>query len=113
MGQEIRQGSPSSVPWTNSPQVPGNATRTALCAGGFGGAIPLVCRCMSRVHLIVLPSREMGQGARRAKAVFLDSVRQILRAMPWGVNANQGAVRVRREQWFALPVSSSIIAENP
>src|SRR5262249_20731448 len=71
MGQEIRQGSPSSVPWTNSPQVPGNATRTALCAGGSGAAISLVCRCMSRVCLTVLHSREGGLRARCAKTVFL------------------------------------------
>src|SRR5262249_45114390 len=70
MGQEIRQGSPSSVPWTNSPQVPGNATRTALRAGGSGAAISLVCRCMSRVCLTVLRSRERGEGTRRAKTVF-------------------------------------------
>src|SRR5262245_54282721 len=71
MGQEIRRGSPSSVPWTNSPQVPGNATRTALCAEASGEAISLVCRCMSCVCLTVLCSRERSQGVRRAKIMFL------------------------------------------
>src|SRR5215510_5404082 len=71
MGQEIRQGSPSSVPWTNSPQVPGNATRTALGAGGSDGAMSLVCRCMSRVCLMVLRCRERGEEARRTTTVFL------------------------------------------
>ena len=70
MGQEIRQGSSSSVPWTNSPQVPGNATRTARCAGGSGRAISLVCRCMSRVCLTVLCNQKRSQGVRRATTVF-------------------------------------------
>src|SRR5690242_10440981 len=97
MGQEIRQDSPLSVPCTNSPQVPGSATRTALCAGGSGAAISLVCHCMSRVRLIVVRSREMGAGVSRAQAVFLRKLRQILRAMSWGVNANQRAGGARRE----------------
>src|SRR5262252_2259856 len=70
MGQEIRHDSPSSVPWTNSPQVPGNATRTALGAGGSDGAMSLVCRCMSRVCLMVLHSRERDEEARRTTTVL-------------------------------------------
>jgi hypothetical protein len=34
------------------------------------------------------------RGKMRAMTVFLRGLREILRTMPWGVNANQDAVRV-------------------